>query len=260
MSYVGNSPAEIYSSVQKQDLTGGSGTGFTLSYPVTNANEISVFVNNVRQEPTEAYTVSGTTLTMTGSIAASDDFYIIFSGLTQGTITPPDASVTTAKIANNAVTSAKLDTNIDIAGTLDVTGILTADAGIKLGGTASANLLNDYEEGTWTPTDTSGASLSLTLVTTQNYVKIGSLVFVNFYVTYTTTVSSSVQQLGGLPFTAKTYNHLNVRNASYGANNILMQTNAGTTDMRLYNSNTRPTNADISGNYLLGSGCYFTDD
>ena len=35
MSYVGNSPAEIYSSVQKQDLTGGSGTGFTLSYPAS---------------------------------------------------------------------------------------------------------------------------------------------------------------------------------------------------------------------------------
>ncbi len=108
MSYVGNSPAEIYSSVQKQDLTGGSGTGFTLSYPVTNANEISVFVNNVRQEPTEAYTVSGTSLTMTGSIAASDDFYIIFSGLTQGTIAPPDDSVSTAKIQNGAVTAAKI--------------------------------------------------------------------------------------------------------------------------------------------------------
>ena len=56
------------------------------------------------------YTVSGTTLTMTGSIAATDDFYVIFSGLTQGTITPPDASVTTAKIVDGAVTSAKLDT------------------------------------------------------------------------------------------------------------------------------------------------------
>ena len=113
MSYVGNSPAEIYSSVQKQDLTGGSGTSFTLSYPAST-NDVSVFVNNVRQEPGEAYTVSGTTLTMTGSITATDDFYVIFSGLTQGTISPPDGSVTTDKIAGSAVTTAKLASPVGI--------------------------------------------------------------------------------------------------------------------------------------------------
>mgnify|MGYP006075551301 CR=1 FL=1 len=51
-------------------------------------------------------------------------------------------AVTTAKIADDAVTGAKLANNIDIAGTLDVTGLLTADAGVTvvgaltLGGTA----------------------------------------------------------------------------------------------------------------------------
>ena len=39
-----------------------------------------MYVNNVRQEPTVAYTVVGTSLTMTGSIAASDDFYVVFQG------------------------------------------------------------------------------------------------------------------------------------------------------------------------------------
>jgi len=39
-----------------------------------------------------------------------------------------DGSIDTADIADDAVTSAKLDTNIDIAGTLDVTGAATLDS------------------------------------------------------------------------------------------------------------------------------------
>ena len=90
MPYIGNVPAEAYSQVSYQDLTGGSGTSFTLDYPVGSAGEIEVFVNNVRQEPTVAYTVSGTSLTMTGSISATDDFYVVFQGKAQQTIGIPE--------------------------------------------------------------------------------------------------------------------------------------------------------------------------
>ena len=44
-----------------------------------------------------------------------------------------DGSIDTAHIADDAVTSAKLDTNIAIAGTLGVTGEITANGGIALG-------------------------------------------------------------------------------------------------------------------------------
>jgi len=53
-----------------------------------------------------------------------------------------DGSIDTVHIADDQVTGAKLANNIDIAGTLDVTGLLTADAGVTivgaltLGGTA----------------------------------------------------------------------------------------------------------------------------
>jgi len=80
MPYLGLSPAVQTTAMAYQDLTGGSGTSFTLDYPVGNAAEIEVFVNNVRQEPTVAYTVSGTSLSMTGSIVATDDFYVNFQG------------------------------------------------------------------------------------------------------------------------------------------------------------------------------------
>jgi hypothetical protein len=119
MGYVGNEPSVNFTSFAKQDITGDGGASYTLTHAVANANEIEVFVNNVRQEPTEAYTVSGTALTMTGNVASTDDFYVIYLGKALQTTTPPDGSVT----------SAKLDTNIAIDGDLTVdTSTLKVDS------------------------------------------------------------------------------------------------------------------------------------
>ena len=96
MSYIGNPPAERFTSFDYQDLTGGSGTSFTLTHPVGNAQEILVMVNNVVQEPGVAYTVSGTGLTMTGSIASTDDFYVVYRGKAIQTATHPSDRALTA--------------------------------------------------------------------------------------------------------------------------------------------------------------------
>lgn len=112
MGYVGNQTTNAYTSITKQDLTGVTGSpvkrGFTLDHAVANANEIEVFVNNVRQEPSVAYTVSGTALTMTGDVETTDDFYVVFQGKAIQTVVPPDLTVDTAKIKDDAVTSAKI--------------------------------------------------------------------------------------------------------------------------------------------------------
>lgn len=116
MPFIGNTPDVNFTSFAKQDLTGVTGSpakrGYTLSHAVANANEIEVFVNNVRQEPTESYTVNGTGLTMTGDVETSDDFYIIYLGKAIQTTVPPDGSVSTAKLANNISVSG----NFGIAG------------------------------------------------------------------------------------------------------------------------------------------------
>ena len=71
---------------------------------------------------------------------------------------------------------------------------LDAD-GLKFGSdTAAANALDDYEEGTYTPT--SGASLT---VTYANYTKIGRLVFLNADITVGSTSGSSAFAIT-LPF------------------------------------------------------------
>lgn len=96
MPYLGNIPATQFAELKYQDFTGGSGTSFTLNDPVGSAQELEVFVNNVRQEPGVAYTVSGTGLTMTGSIASTDDFYVVFQGKSTGTATHPATQNLTA--------------------------------------------------------------------------------------------------------------------------------------------------------------------
>ena len=123
MGYVGNEPSVNFTSFAKQDITGDGGANYTLTHAVANANEIEVYVNNVRQEPTSAYSATGTALTMTGNVASSDDFYVIFLGKALQTTVPPDNSVSTAKIADSAVTNAKIvNSTIDL--TTKVTGVL----------------------------------------------------------------------------------------------------------------------------------------
>ena len=96
MPYIGNQPADRFGSLVYQDLTGVTGSpvkrGFTLNQAVANEMELEVFVNNVRQEPTDAYTVSGTTLTMTGDVETTDDFYVVFQGKAIGTVIHPSNS------------------------------------------------------------------------------------------------------------------------------------------------------------------------
>ena len=71
---------------------------------------------------------------------------------------------------------------------------------LYIGGTAAANALDDYEEGTWTPTIV--GSISASSVTTS-YTKIGQMVFVTCQlVVATNTNSSSLMQISGLPYTA----------------------------------------------------------
>ena len=126
MPFIGNQPVEQYSSIAKQDITGDGGTSYTLNAAVTSPEDIEVFINNVRQEPSTSYTVSGTTLTLTEALLSTEDCYVVYQGRTIGTKAPGDNTVGTGKIQANAVTSAKLDTNIAVSGNLDANVLRTS--------------------------------------------------------------------------------------------------------------------------------------
>jgi len=98
MPFIGNQPALSYTSFAKQDFTTSATTSYTLDNSVANENELALFINFVRQEPTTAYTASGTTLTLTSATSASDDMYCVFLGKAVQTVNPPSGSVDSSKI------------------------------------------------------------------------------------------------------------------------------------------------------------------
>lgn len=66
----------------------------------------------------------------------------------------------------------------------------------------TSELLDSYEEGTWTPTDDSGVALNVN-PQHSDYVKIGRLVMANTELTIQTNTSGAQVKIGGLPFTVK---------------------------------------------------------
>ena len=150
-------------------------------------------------------------------------------------------------------------------------GVVSVPNGIELGsgidGTA-ANVLDDYEEGTWTPTF-SGFSGTYA-VQTARYIKIGQQVTVWWHLDIQTTGGTGTLQVHGLPFT-----HVNITNFYGGVgtlhcnswatmkkpDNGLVQTN--TSYIRFFqnidgSSVGQVTLTDVGTGNFLGSATYFS--
>jgi len=130
MSFIGNVPAEAYSPVAKDTFSGDdSTTDFTLSIPATT-NGVEVLVENVQQEPTTAYTISGTTLSFTAApVTGTNNIYVIHRGPAVQTIVPPagvaiDAS--TVDATGDISTEGDLKVEVTSGGIYTITGTDTA--------------------------------------------------------------------------------------------------------------------------------------
>ena len=79
MPYLGKVAGTNSSGTSKDSFSGdGSTTAFTMSSSVHLVTDVEVFVDNVQQEPTIAYTISGTTLTFTEAPDnGTDNIYVI---------------------------------------------------------------------------------------------------------------------------------------------------------------------------------------
>ena len=79
MAYLGKESINRSLGTSKDSFSGdGSTTAFTMSRSVLLVTDIEVFVDNVQQEPTTAYTVSATTLTFTEAPAnGTNNVYVI---------------------------------------------------------------------------------------------------------------------------------------------------------------------------------------
>jgi hypothetical protein len=137
---------------------------------------------------------------------------------------------------------------------------LFLSGGVYLGGTAAANKLDDYEEGTWTP-DLEGVTVTTAL---GRYTKIGNIVTAQFSIDSDGVTNSSFAQLKGLPFSAEDSTSSNPgRSAGFLTNNTsgtsyLLFFAAGTTEANFRDASTgiRATRTDISGNFFAGTFVY----
>ena len=128
--YLGNIPATSFETVQKDRFTGVTGTTVTLSHAVSSVNDILVFVNSVKQDYTN-YSVNLTTLTLGGTLVATDIVEVCYVARTFQSVNPSAGSVNTNQLADNAVTTAKItDLNINNA--------KIADSSIEVGKVADS--------------------------------------------------------------------------------------------------------------------------
>jgi hypothetical protein len=124
---------------------------------------------------------------------------------------------------NTQSDSALVTTGGTLAGPLTINGNLNFAPGtsgiVFNNSSASVNsTMNDYETGTWTPTDVSGAGLNINPGSSY-YTKIGNMVFCSTVLNYPSTTNSSTAAFS-LPFSV-----LNSNNALYGG--YIIYTNLG---------------------------------
>lgn len=115
------------------------------------------------------------------------------------------------KVANSVINASQIATPIILSGDVTLsTGNLvigTSGKGIDFSATShpagmTSELLNDYEEGTYTPTVTSSSGSFTTVSATGRYTKIGRAVTVNVLITITNNGTAATNILYTLPFAA----------------------------------------------------------
>ena len=136
-------------------------------------------------------------------------------------------------------------------------------SGITFPATQSAssdvNTLDDYEEGTWTPSDGSGAGRVFSNIG-SSYVKIGRQVTVNCYIIVAATANTSSFTVAGLPFSsAASTQTVGTFNSSSGnsGTSIIGATSATVTVGTLTTYNINLTNSQISNAGVAFTITYF---
>jgi len=140
-----------------------------------------------------------------GRIAANDGDLLIGTGDTGFRFYNAGSAI----IPNNISTPGNRDNAIDLGFSSVRYKDLYLGGGLYVGGTGTANKLDDYEEGTWTPTyTTSGTDFTSVSYSFQigTYTKIGNIVYISGRMRTTGMTKGSADGnvlIGGLPFTCE---------------------------------------------------------
>jgi hypothetical protein len=163
-------------------------------------------------------------------------------------------SSTALTIANGLTLT---DGDIAVASGHGISFAATSDGGTS----TPVELLDDYEEGTWTPTATDG---SVTLANPSGtYTKIGRNVYVTAIFDFPSTSDADVATIGGFPFTCQNGNNvrgtLNIGYGTKGDNEFTFLMTANTTQATFRNvSGGSQAYSAHSGKTYIFSGFYPT--
>ena len=143
-------------------------------------------------------TSSGADLKITGT----DDIFFNVAGATNNILQLYGGSSANDQSKFDSHVHPLTDNSKDLGSATERWKDLYLSGGLKVGGTDAAHTLDDYEEGTWTPSCATG-TLSFG---GASYVKVGTMVTVGCYVhTFSDASSSAIVTIGGLPFTTGDY-------------------------------------------------------
>jgi hypothetical protein len=137
----------------------------------------------------------GATVGSIGSISGAVS-YIVLDPRTNGS----GIRGTTNGLLPANQTGAATNNHVDLGSDSNAFRNLYLSGGVYLGGTGSANKLDDYEEGTWTPTFAVGTNITYNSQS-GTYTKIGRKVYVTGYMDVSNSDSDSSAIQIDLPFT-----------------------------------------------------------
>ena len=102
MAFIGNTnTTQAFTPAVDYFSGNGSTTAFTLSRPVASVAQVQAVVNNVAQNPSSAFTVSGNTITFTSAPSSgTNNIYVYYTSPITQVIAPSQGTVNTTSLGN----------------------------------------------------------------------------------------------------------------------------------------------------------------
>lgn len=182
-------------------------------------------------------------------------------GVNAGTIGEVAIQLRSSDGSLGATAATFSSTGLAITGLTDISAATSGQ--IKFPATqnasSNANTLDDYEEGTWTPSFTLGTGSATVNNASGTYVKIGKQVTVTISLSFTTATAATIDTITGFTFPSETANQFAVGALRENSNTGFMWqlkigSNASTAVIRKYDN----TQVLTAGDNFVGTLTYFT--
>ena len=120
MAFIGNTnTTQAFTPAIDYFSGNGSTTAFTLSRPVASVAQVQAVVNNVAQNPSDAFTVSGSTITFTSAPSSgTNNIYVYYTSPITQVIAPGQGTVTTTSLTSGLTLTSPVISTITNTGTL----------------------------------------------------------------------------------------------------------------------------------------------